>query len=61
MLKLSIIFFIVSIISAFFGYGGTAAATANIGMFLFAFWLFLTIAVVTLVMGLFGIGKASKV
>ncbi len=57
MLKLSIIFFIISIIAAFFGYGGAASATANIGMFLFAFWLFLAVAVVSLVFGLLGMAK----
>ena len=50
MLKWALIFFIISIVAAFFGFGGVAVASAGIAKVLF--YLFLAIAVIMLVMGL---------
>ncbi|QWV93458.1 DUF1328 domain-containing protein [Geomonas oryzisoli] len=50
MLRWAIIFFIISIIAAVFGFGGIATAAAGIAKLLF--YLFLVIAVVMLVAGL---------
>lgn len=50
MLRWAIIFFIISIIAAIFGFGGIATAAAGIAKLLF--YLFLAIAVVMLVAAL---------
>ncbi len=58
MLRLAITFFIISIIAAFFGFSGVAAATSDISVFLF--WLFLIMFLATLIFGLLS-GKTPKV
>jgi uncharacterized membrane protein YtjA (UPF0391 family) len=50
MLRWALIFFIISIIAAVFGFGGIAAASAGIAKMLF--YLFLAVAVIMLVVGL---------
>jgi uncharacterized membrane protein YtjA (UPF0391 family) len=50
MLRWALIFFVVAIIAAFFGFGGIASAAAGIAKMLF--YLFLAIAVVMLIAGL---------
>ncbi len=52
MLRWAIIFFIIAIIAALFGFGGVAGTAADIGKFLFV--AFLVVAAVALVMGLGG-------
>ena len=52
MLRLSIIFFIIAVISAIFGFGGIADAAVDIAVFLFYF--FVILFVVSLVLGLLG-------
>ena len=49
MLRWAVIFFIISIIAAVFGFGGIASATAGIAKVLF--FLFLIVAVVMLIIG----------
>ena len=49
MLRWAVIFFIISIIAAVFGFGGIASATAGIAKVLF--FLFLVIALVMLIIG----------
>lgn len=49
MLRWAVIFFIISIIAAVFGFGGIASATAGIAKVLF--FLFLVVAVVMLIIG----------
>lgn len=56
MLKWSLVFFVISIIAAFFGFGGIAETTSGIAQVLF--FLFLAAFVVTLVMGLW-VGKKA--
>ena len=50
MLRLALLFLVVALIAAFFGFGGIAAASAGIAKTLF--YIFLVIFVVPLVMGL---------
>ena len=52
MLMWSVIFFIVAIIAAAFGFGGIASAAASVAKILF--FVFLALFVVTLVAHLFG-------
>ena len=58
MLRWALIFFIVAIIAAVFGFGGIAAGAVDIAKILF--FLFLILFVVSLVMGLVR-GKGPKV
>ncbi|MEZ5958885.1 MAG: DUF1328 domain-containing protein [Hyphomonadaceae bacterium] len=50
MLSWALIFFVVAIISAVFGFGGIASASAGIAQILF--FLFLVLFVVSLIMGM---------
>jgi uncharacterized membrane protein YtjA (UPF0391 family) len=50
MLSWALIFFVVAIIAAVFGFGGIASASAGIAQVLF--FLFLVLFVVSLIMGL---------
>lgn len=50
MLRWALIFLVISIIAAFFGFGGVAAASAGIAKLLF--YIFLAVAVTMLVLGL---------
>lgn len=50
MLSWALIFFVVAIISAVFGFGGIASASAGIAQTLF--FLFLVLFIVSLIMGL---------
>jgi uncharacterized membrane protein YtjA (UPF0391 family) len=50
MFRWAIIFFIIAIVAALFGFGGVAGLSADIGKFLFV--AFLIVAAVTLIMGL---------
>jgi uncharacterized membrane protein YtjA (UPF0391 family) len=52
MLNYVIIFFILALVAAIFGFGGLAATFAGIAQILF--WLFLVLFVVSLLMHLFG-------
>jgi uncharacterized membrane protein YtjA (UPF0391 family) len=51
MLRYAVIFFVIAIVAAVFGFGGIAAGATEIAKVLF--FIFLLIFVVTLVMGLF--------
>ncbi len=55
MLRLAITFFVISVIAAVFGFGGIAAATSEIAVFMF--WLFFVVFLITLFFGLLGIKK----
>ena len=55
MLYWALVFFIVALVAALFGFGGIAVASAGIAKILF--FLFLIIFLVTLVMGLAGRGR----
>lgn len=50
MLRLAVIFFVVALVAAFFGFGGVAATAADIGVFLF--WIFAALFVIALLVGL---------
>jgi uncharacterized membrane protein YtjA (UPF0391 family) len=50
MLRWALIFFVVALIAAFFGYGGIAGAAAGIAEILF--FVFLVVAAIALIMGL---------
>ena len=50
MLRWAIIFFIISLIAAVFGFGGIASAAAGIAKVLF--FLFLAVAVIMLIVGI---------
>lgn len=50
LLKWALIFFLISVVAAIFGFGGVAAASADIARVLF--FIFLVIFVVLLVLGL---------
>ena len=50
MLYYALVFFIIAIIAAVFGFGGIAAGAAGIAKILF--WGFIVVAVITLVAGL---------
>lgn len=52
MLSWALIFFVVAIIAAVFGFGGIASASAGIAQILF--FIFLVLFVVSLVMAMFG-------
>ncbi|MEX0876760.1 MAG: DUF1328 domain-containing protein [Phycisphaerales bacterium] len=58
MLKWAVVFFIVAIIAAIFGFGGIAEGLTDIAMILF--FLFLVLFVVSLIMGLVK-GKSPRV
>lgn len=50
MLRIALIFFVIALIAAVFGFGGVAAAAADIGIFLF--WIFIALFVIALLVGL---------
>lgn len=50
MLHYAVVFFVIALIAAFFGFGGIAAGAVSIAKILF--FVFLAMAVVTLVAGL---------
>jgi uncharacterized membrane protein YtjA (UPF0391 family) len=50
MLYWALVFFIVAIVAAFFGFGNIAAGAETIGLWLF--WIFIIIFLVTLILGL---------
>jgi uncharacterized membrane protein YtjA (UPF0391 family) len=52
MLRYAVIFLVVAIIAAVFGFGGIASAATGIAMILF--WIFLAITVVLFLIGLVG-------
>lgn len=56
MLKWSLIFFIVAIVAAVFGFGGVSEAAADIGIVLF--FIALAAFIITLAAGLFAAKKA---
>lgn len=56
MLKWAVIFFIISLVAALFGFTGISAAAAGIAKILF--FVFLLIFIVLLIAGLFGRGSA---
>lgn len=59
MLYWALVFFIVSLVSGVFGFGGVANATAGIAQMLF--YVFLVFFVVTLIAGLAGGGTRRRV
>ncbi len=52
MLQLAILFLVIALIAAVFGFGLVASAAAGIAQILF--WIFLVIFVITLIMGMMG-------
>lgn len=50
MLRLAVVFFIIALVAAFFGFGGVAATAVDIGVFLF--WVFAALFVIALLVGL---------
>ncbi len=55
MLYWSVIFFIIAILAAAFGFGGLAAGAADIGKVLF--FLFVVLFLISFMVGLFGRGR----
>lgn len=55
MLRWALIFFIVALVAAIFGYGGIAGTAVGIAQILF--FGFLILAAIALIAGLFGRGK----
>lgn len=58
MLRLALIFFVVALIAAVFGFGGVAAAAVDIGVFLF--WVFAALFVIALLAGLLGGARSAS-
>lgn len=58
MLRLAIIFFIISIVAAIFGFGGISEASADVAQILF--YIFLAIFFITLILGLVGARRVTK-
>lgn len=56
MLRYAVVFFIIALIAAVFGFTGIAAGAVSIAKVLF--FIFLLIAAVTLLLGLFGKGAS---
>ncbi len=52
MLRLAVIFFVIALIAAVFGFGGVAALSADIAKFLF--FIFVALFVIALVFGALG-------
>ncbi|WP_025229288.1 DUF1328 domain-containing protein [Fimbriimonas ginsengisoli] len=52
MLRWAVIFLVVALVAALFGFGGIASGAASIAMILF--WVFLAITVILFLMSLFG-------
>ncbi len=55
MLYWALVFFIIAMVAALFGFGGIAAGAATIAQVLF--WVFLAVFLVSLVVGLVGRGR----
>lgn len=49
MLRLALIFFVIALVAAFFGFGGIASAAADVGVLLF--WVFAALFLVALLIG----------
>lgn len=58
MLRYSLAFFIISLIAAALGFGGIA--DASVGIAKFFFFVFISLAVITLIIGALAINKISK-
>lgn len=58
MLRLAVIFFVIALIAALFGFGGVAATAVDIGVFLF--WVFAALFVIALLVGLISGRSASS-
>jgi uncharacterized membrane protein YtjA (UPF0391 family) len=58
MLRAAIIFFVIAIIAAFFGFGGVAGESAEIGKILL--YVFLALAVISFVVSLAGGGRGRS-
>jgi uncharacterized membrane protein YtjA (UPF0391 family) len=58
MLRAAVIFFIIALIAAFFGYGGIAGESASIGKILL--FVFLALAVISYVVSLAGGGGRGR-
>lgn len=52
MLRWAVIFLVIALVAALFGFGGIASGAASIAMILF--WVFLAITVILFLMSLFG-------
>lgn len=52
MLRWAVIFLVVALVAALFGFGGIASGAASIAMILF--WVFLAITVILFLLSLFG-------
>lgn len=50
MLRLALIFFVIALVAAFFGFGGVASTAMDIGVFLF--WVFAALFLIALLVGL---------
>jgi uncharacterized membrane protein YtjA (UPF0391 family) len=57
MLRWAIIFLVIALIAALFGFGNIAGAATGIAMILF--WIFLAITVVLFLIGLLGGGRTT--
>jgi uncharacterized membrane protein YtjA (UPF0391 family) len=57
MLRLALIFFVIALVAALFGFGGVAATAVDIGVFLF--WVFAALFMIALVAGLIGGGRTT--
>jgi uncharacterized membrane protein YtjA (UPF0391 family) len=57
MLYWAIVFFIVALVAAIFGFGGIAAGAATIAQVLF--WIFLVVFLASVIMGLARRGKTA--
>ena len=57
MLRWAIIFLVIALIAAFFGFGGIASAASGIAVILF--WVFLAITVVLFLVSLLGGGRTT--
>lgn len=57
MLRLALLFFIIALIAAAFGFGGVASTAASIGKFLF--FLFIALFVLALLAGIFVYKKVT--
>jgi uncharacterized membrane protein YtjA (UPF0391 family) len=55
MLTWALIFFVIAIVAAVFGFGGIAEASADVAQILF--WVFVAIFLISLVVGLVGRGR----
>jgi len=54
MLRWAVIFFVIALVAAAFGFGGIASSAAGVAVMLF--WVFLAVTVLLFLMGLAGVG-----